>query len=186
MRPRCRRFGWLRSAGLAFLVNRMRADPDIGLPLVSADSATYERGAADCRGSSTRAIIGFREVWRTGQRHLYLDVNLNEEALRDPLLIALGSLMMGARRGNVKKVLTFNYDSLLEWYLSLHGLSTSVVTTLRNWRALKMFASTTRMASFRIRTFIYETARKSFSDWTRSIEGLPSRVTRGTNCSATY
>lgn len=112
------------------LVNRMRADPDIGLPLVSTvPQPTSE--ALQIAADQVRARLSdpakFGELVK---KHLYLGVNLNEEALRDPLLIALGSLMMGVRRGNVKKVLTFNYDSLLEWYLSLHGFSTSVVTTL--------------------------------------------------------
>lgn len=112
------------------LVNRMRTDSDIGLPPVTVDprptSESLQIAADEVRG----LLPDPTKFGELVKKHLYLNVQLNEEALRDPLLIALGSLMMGARRGSVKKVLTFNFDSLLEWYLSLHGFSTRVVTNL--------------------------------------------------------
>ena len=60
-------------------------------------------------------------------RSLYNAVKLHPRLLRDDLLIALGVLMSGSRRGKVSRVVTFNYDSVLEWYLSLCGFTTRVV-----------------------------------------------------------
>ena len=52
---------------------------------------------------------------------LYKDVNLGTDICKADLLIALGALMMGSRRGSVREVVTFNFDIVLEYYLSLHG-----------------------------------------------------------------
>jgi SIR2-like domain len=43
---------------------------------------------------------------------------------------ALGAMLMGSRRGTVKDVLTFNFDSALEEYLTLHGYVVRIVTEL--------------------------------------------------------
>jgi hypothetical protein len=43
---------------------------------------------------------------------------------------ALGAMLMGSRRGSVSTVLTFNFDSVLEEYLLLHGYVVRVVTDL--------------------------------------------------------
>jgi hypothetical protein len=43
---------------------------------------------------------------------------------------AFGALLMGSRRGSVQTVITFNYDSVLEEYLALHGYTARIVTTL--------------------------------------------------------
>jgi SIR2-like protein len=61
---------------------------------------------------------------------LYSGVNLSDEILRNPLLIALGALMTGSRRGNVRRVVSFNFDSVLEWYISLCGFVPRVVLQL--------------------------------------------------------
>lgn len=50
--------------------------------------------------------------------------------LKRDLLIALGSLVIGARRGSIRTVLTFNYDDVLEWYLRLHGLRVKSASAL--------------------------------------------------------
>jgi hypothetical protein len=44
------------------------------------------------------------------------------------LLIALGALMMGSSRGSVSDVVTYNFDDVLENYLSLHGFTHQVIT----------------------------------------------------------
>jgi hypothetical protein len=43
---------------------------------------------------------------------------------------ALGAMLMGSRRGSVQRVLSFNYDSVLEEYLQLHGYSVNLVRGL--------------------------------------------------------
>ena len=40
------------------------------------------------------------------------------------LLIALSSLLIGQKRGHINRVVTFNYDSMLEWFLGIFGLAT--------------------------------------------------------------
>src|ERR1035437_7294833 len=50
--------------------------------------------------------------------------------LRNDLLIALGALLMGSKRGSVTEVLNVNCDDVLNWYLALHGFDTQVVTRL--------------------------------------------------------
>lgn len=54
---------------------------------------------------------------------LYRNVKLGMDICQDPLLIALGALLMGSRRGSVREVVTFNFDVVLEYYLGLHGYS---------------------------------------------------------------
>jgi hypothetical protein len=61
---------------------------------------------------------------------LYQGVTYKESIVRQPLLIALGALMMGSRRGSANEVLTLNFDDVLEWYLDIHGFSTTIVTSL--------------------------------------------------------
>ena len=41
------------------------------------------------------------------------------------LLIALSTLFVGKKRGNVTSVVTYNFDSVLEWYLDVVGLSST-------------------------------------------------------------
>jgi hypothetical protein len=58
---------------------------------------------------------------------LYKDVPLSTALIRTDLLIALGALMMGSKRGSVRRVVTYNFDGTLEWYLHLHGFVPRVV-----------------------------------------------------------
>ena len=66
------------------------------------------------------------------QNELYADLGgtYPDEILTSKLLIAVGSLVMPSRRGNVSNVVTLNFDDLLEWYLHLHGFRTNSVTEL--------------------------------------------------------
>lgn len=54
----------------------------------------------------------------------------NANMLHHDLLIALGALLMGSKRGSVKEVFNFNFDDVLDWYLGLHGFDTHIVTRL--------------------------------------------------------
>ena len=47
--------------------------------------------------------------------------------VQNELLISLGALMMGSRRGSVTNVITYNFDDVLEWYLELHGYDVRVI-----------------------------------------------------------
>jgi hypothetical protein len=62
--------------------------------------------------------------------------NLSEQLTKSPLLLAVTALMTGTRRGRIKTVFTYNYDDLLETYLSRLGLAAAprcVPTELERW-----------------------------------------------------
>ncbi len=63
---------------------------------------------------------------------LYEGIEYNFGIIKDPLLISLGALIMGSIRGNISSVITYNFDDVLEWYLSLHGFSTQTIFELPN------------------------------------------------------
>ncbi|HUN17686.1 MAG TPA: SIR2 family protein [Saprospiraceae bacterium] len=46
------------------------------------------------------------------------------------LLISISSLLIGRKRGHIKRVVTFNYDSMLEWFLSLFGFQVNSINEL--------------------------------------------------------
>jgi len=56
-----------------------------------------------------------------------LDVKM---AYSNHLLISIASLLMGSKRGHVKRVVTLNYDSMLEWFLSLFGFQVNSISDL--------------------------------------------------------
>jgi len=108
------------------LINRLRARAGLD-PMMPPQSADKLQAAADeiknqfCKGSE----IEFAQLVKTC---LYEGVSLSSDILKNDLLIALGALMIGSRRGSVKRVLTLNFDSLLEWYLALHGFVPRMIT----------------------------------------------------------
>ncbi len=94
----------------------------VGLPtdgITPASSADALQTAADDVRSRMKDDADFVQLVN---RSLYEGVTLSPALLRDDLLIALGALMMGSRRGKVSRVVTFNFDSVLEWYMSLCGM----------------------------------------------------------------
>ena len=74
--------------------------------------------------------IKFNELVK---KTLYENVDYLDDVtvIRKELLISLGALMMGSRRGSVNNVITYNYDDVLEWYLGLHGFDVRVISDPR-------------------------------------------------------
>jgi hypothetical protein len=65
---------------------------------------------------------------------LYRGTSVDLEKIRqNALLAAIGSLVMASRRGNASKVITFNYDDLLETYLEYHGFIARSIFRPRHW-----------------------------------------------------
>jgi hypothetical protein len=62
------------------------------------------------------------------KKHLYNGVELDFSIAKKELLIALSSLIVGRNRGNVHNIITYNFDSVLEWYLGLMGLKVDTFT----------------------------------------------------------
>lgn len=52
-----------------------------------------------------------------------------------PLLVALGSLCIGSRRGSVRHIVTFNFDDLLEEYLRYYGFLAESVDRVPTWES---------------------------------------------------
>jgi len=107
------------------LVESMRTE--VGLPNDDLSSAadSLERAAEEIR----RRFYpdderGFAELV---QKCLYRGTSLDDSVLGDRLLTALGALLMGSRRGSVRRIVTFNFDSVLESYIWLNGLVPQVV-----------------------------------------------------------
>jgi hypothetical protein len=62
---------------------------------------------------------------------LYEDIEeLSSTVLKNDLITAVCALLMGSKRGNIRKVITLNFDSMIEWFLSLYGFITRVVYQL--------------------------------------------------------
>lgn len=62
------------------------------------------------------------------KKHLYAAVTFDFRSLDKDLLIALSSLIIGKKRGNVSNVVTLNFDSVLEWYLTVNGMDVNVLS----------------------------------------------------------
>jgi hypothetical protein len=107
------------------LVESMRKE--VGLPSkdLSSGADSLERAADEIR----RRFYpddepGFAALV---QKCLYRGTSLDDSVLGDRLLTALGALLMGSRRGSVRRIVTFNFDSVLESYIWLNGLVPQVV-----------------------------------------------------------
>lgn len=59
---------------------------------------------------------------------LYDGVDFNFNSAKKELLIALVSLIVRNNNQGIDTILTYNFDSLLEWYLELLGIRTNVIT----------------------------------------------------------
>ena len=65
---------------------------------------------------------------------LYRDVKIDFESMRSHnTLAAIASLVMASRRGSASRVITFNFDDLLEIYLEYHGFVTLSVGERMHW-----------------------------------------------------
>jgi hypothetical protein len=56
-----------------------------------------------------------------------------QDLVGKPLLVALGALTMASQRGSVSKILSFNFDDLLEKYLGYHGYVVESVGKMPYW-----------------------------------------------------
>ena len=76
-------------------------------------------------------IIGEQAVRNEVKIALYQTVNLDElNIFQNKLLLTMLSLLLGKRRGNIRQVVTYNYDSMLEWFLVKFGLDVKCIYIL--------------------------------------------------------
>lgn len=100
----------------------------------STDELCDRMEKIECKYSGGKADKGHSIKYRKlVTRALYKGVNYGN-ILHGELLMAVGSLLMGARRGSVTEVINFNFDDVLEWYLYLHGYDVNVISTLPSLR----------------------------------------------------
>ena len=59
-----------------------------------------------------------------------------QDLVGKPLLVALGALTMASSRGSVNNVLSFNFDDLLERYLSYHGYLVQSIGNMPYWASV--------------------------------------------------
>lgn len=105
------------------LVNRLRKRVGLGLLPEAASSEDLQIGADEGRAKFSPGQ-DYRDALRSA---LYDGVSLSADRLLAPLMVAIGALLMGSKRGRVKRVVSFNFDSMLEWFLTMHGFVVRVV-----------------------------------------------------------
>jgi len=114
-----------RLPGWRALVESMRTEVGLRNENLSSAADSLERAADEIRRKFyPDNEPGFAELVRNC---LYRGTSLDDSVLGDRLLTALGALLMGSRRGNVRRIVTFNFDSVLESYIWLNGLVPQVV-----------------------------------------------------------
>lgn len=109
------------------LVNSMRKEVSL-LPLDANSSADdLQRGADEIIDK-----ISIEKLISSLKKHLYTPLGelTTSIILEAQLLVAISALMMGGKRGHVRKVITLNYDNLLEWVLSVFGFSVKTIYDL--------------------------------------------------------
>lgn len=77
-------------------------------------------------------IPGAQDRINTTRSILYPDPDTLDVswAFQNHLLISISSLLMGSKRGHIRRVVTLNYDSMLEWFLSLFGFQVNAIADL--------------------------------------------------------
>lgn len=113
--------GWLD------FVNCMR--DDVGLSLIKPKANAEElQTAAD---EVKEKMESNEKYYMLLKKCLYINMpHLSWAVLNSELLNALGALLIGSKRGNIRRVVTLNFDSILERYLSLYGFVVRVVFRL--------------------------------------------------------
>lgn len=102
------------------LINLLRKEVELPEITDSPSADDLQHAADEVKTALKNSDEDFLELIR---KHLYTDSrNLPLVKLFDNhLLISVSALLMGSRRGHISRVVTLNFDSMLEWFLSLYG-----------------------------------------------------------------
>lgn len=115
--------GWLE------LVNGIRKKHGLDELPASASPGELQNAVDEVKdhlgGSEEKLIEATRE-----QLYITLTGVEIQSLLKNPLLMAIAALLMGSRRGRIRRVITLNYDNLLQWTLSVFGFSVQTVHKL--------------------------------------------------------
>lgn len=109
------------------LVNALRAN--VGLVSLATGNAEELQLAAD---EVLDKVGNEGQLINLIQEELYRNlIKLNtSEVFAHPLLLAIAALLMGSKRGHIIRVVTLNYDNLLQWFLSIYGFSVRTIYSL--------------------------------------------------------
>ena len=77
-----------------------------------------------------RKISDTAQYQKLVNKHLNAGAKLDYKDLANNLLMSIGALCMGSKRGSITEVVTYNFDDLLEWYFALNGFVAQPVTDL--------------------------------------------------------
>lgn len=111
---------------LKFL-NGIRGEVGLSTFRRNPDSQILQNAADEVR----QKCASESEYFELLRRVLYARVSeLSYGILKNDLLMAIGALLMGSKRGNIKRIVTLNFDSMLEWFLLLQGFVVRVVSHL--------------------------------------------------------
>lgn len=111
------------------LVNFLRTD--VGLPVladvgVSAEDLQHAADEVQDKLGSAAALINLIEKYLyDGMKDL-----ASTKIFDNHLLVSISALLMGSKRGHVTRVVTLNYDNMLEWFLSLFGFIVKTIHKL--------------------------------------------------------
>ena len=111
------------------LVNRLAAR--VGAPLMKpGDDPILKVGAIRAKYYANRKAAFLADV----REELYRGKVVDFDSIRqNDTLAAIGALVMSSKRGSASKVISLNYDDLLELYLEHHGFVTTSVWEDHHW-----------------------------------------------------
>lgn len=111
------------------LVVKMNNDPSTGLPALD-EKGSYTTAELKAYSSKIKRIFNgnIGAYIELIKKHLYEGVSFDFRLKNKDLLIALAALSTGIARGTVNDIITYNFDSVLEWYYFTVGLEVSVLT----------------------------------------------------------
>lgn len=109
------------------LVNGLRGRA--GLSVKHFQNAEELQIAAD----EVKEAFSTPELWHdavTAELYGRIPNATSVSALEHKLLIAIAALLMGSKRGHVTRVVSLNFDTMLEWFLSTFGFVVKSVSSL--------------------------------------------------------
>jgi len=99
-----------------------------GLPYISNYASAEDlQKAAD----QVKNKVGEERLKELIEECLYKDIDTSiAKSLSNKLLVSVSALLMGSKRGHISRVVTLNYDNMLEWFLSIFGFVVKTVSAL--------------------------------------------------------
>jgi len=111
-------------------LNRDRGRVVIKLPDLTNASADDLQGLA---GTIKEEVGSQEELVSLLEKVLYFPEMADGfpfELLKSDILISIGALFAGSKRGHVQEVVTLNYDNILEWMVSINGMVSQTIYDL--------------------------------------------------------